>query len=117
MIYKRRLKNFPEVITICGSTRFKEQFIEVNKKLTLEGKIVISVGSFGHTDNVFGKSISKETKEKLDWLHRRKIDLTDSIVVIDVNGYIGDSTKGEIEYATQKGKKIIYYSKDFNEIK
>jgi len=103
-------KDFPEIITLCGSTKFKEQFIEANKRLTLEGKIVISVGLFGHADNEY---ISKEQKEKLDWLHRRKIDLADSIMVIDIENYIGESTKNEIKYAIQNRKKIHYYSQYF----
>ena len=98
------------VITLCGSTRFKEQFFEVQKRLTLEGNIVISVGLFGHSgdDEVW----TEGTKEMLDDMHKRKIDMADSIYVIDVDGYIGSSTRSEIEYAKSKGKGITYYSKD-----
>ncbi|MBR3744767.1 MAG: DUF4298 domain-containing protein [Bacteroidales bacterium] len=98
------------VITLCGSTRFKEQFMEVQKRLTLEGNIVISVGLFGHSgdDEVW----TEGTKEMLDDMHKRKIDMADSIFVIDVDGYIGSSTRSEIEYAKSKGKGIKYYSVD-----
>ena len=94
------------VITLCGSTRFKEQFLEAQKRLTLEGNIVISVGLFGHSgdDEVW----TEGTKEMLDDMHKRKIDLADSIFVINVGGYIGQSTRSEIEYAQRNGKKVIY---------
>ena len=94
------------VITLCGSTRFKEQFLEVQKLLTLEGNIVISVGLFGHSgdDEVW----TEGTKAMLDDMHKRKIDLSDSIYVINVGGYIGDSTRSEIEYAKRQGKEVMY---------
>ena len=70
------------VITLCGSTRFKVQFLEVQKRLTLEGNIVISVGLFGHSgdDEVW----TEGTKEMLDDMHKRKIDMADAIYVINV---------------------------------
>ena len=94
------------VITLCGSTRFKEQFLESQKRLTLEGNIVISVGLFGHSgdDEVW----TEGTKEMLDDMHKRKIDMADEIYVINVGGYIGSSTKSEIEYAKKTGKTVKY---------
>ena len=94
-----------KVITLCGSTRFKEQFLEAQKRLTLEGNIVISVGLFGHSgdDEVW----TEGKKEMLDNMHKRKIDMADAIYVINVGGYIGDSTRSEIEYATKNGKEIL----------
>ena len=94
------------VITLCGSTLFKDAFIEVQKRLTLEGNIVISVGLFGHSgdDEVW----TEGTKEMLDDMHKRKIDMADEIFVINVGGYIGSSTKSEIEYATATGKIVNY---------
>ena len=97
--------NFPEIVTLCGSTKFKNEYLETMKKLTLEGKIVISVGLFGHADN---EPITPEQKKMLDELHLRKIDLSDGIFVINPNGYIGESTKREIAYAQSKYKKITY---------
>ncbi|MBO7467238.1 MAG: hypothetical protein J6T94_06120 [Bacteroidaceae bacterium] len=95
-----------KIVTLCGSTRFKEQFLEVQKKLTLEGNIVISVGLFGHSGD---EEVWKPgTKEMLDDMHLRKIDLSDEIYVINVGGYIGESTKREIAYAEMTGKKIHY---------
>lgn len=93
-----------EVITLCGSTRFKEQFERVNKELTLAGKIVISVGCFGHAGDIF----TDEQKLMLDDIHKRKIDMSDGIFVINVDGYIGNSTKSEIAYAISKNKKVEY---------
>ena len=94
------------VITLCGSTRFKEQFLEAQKRLTLEGYIVISVGLFGHSgdDEVWMEG----TKEMLDDMHKRKIDMADAIYVINVDGYIGESTRSEIEYAKRNGKEVLY---------
>ena len=103
-----------KVITLCGSTRFKDQFMEAQKRLTLEGYIVISVGLFGHAgdqevwDGMDEGTLSK-TKEMLDDMHKRKIDMADEIYVINVGGYIGDSTRSEIQYAEEHGKPVRYY--------
>ena len=102
-----------KVITLCGSTRFKDAFMEAQKKLTLEGNIVISVGLFGHSgDNEVWENMDEgtltKTKEMLDDMHKRKIDMADEIFVINVGGYIGDSTRSEIEYATAKGMPVRY---------
>ena len=93
-------------ITLCGSTRFKEQFFEAQKRLTLEGNIVISVGLFGHSgdDEVW----TEGTKEMLDDMHKRKIYMADEIFVINLGGYIGSSTRSEIEYAMTNGKNVNY---------
>lgn len=97
------------VITLCGSTKFKDDFIREQKRLTLEGNIVISVGLFGHSgdDEVWTDNV----KEMLDDMHKRKIDIADEIFVINKGGYIGSSTKSEIEYATKTGKKVNYMEK------
>ena len=94
------------IITLCGSTRFKEQFLETQKRLTLEGNIVISVGLFGHSGDE--EVWAPGTKEMLDDMHKRKIDLADAIYVINVGGYIGASTRSEIEYAKATGKEVLY---------
>lgn len=102
-----------KVITLCGSTRFKDEFIEAQKKLTLEGNIVISIGLFGHCgdtevwDGMDEGTLSK-TKEMLDDMHKRKIDMADEIYVINKDGYIGESTKSEIEYARLNNKAVHY---------
>lgn len=102
-----------KVITLCGSTRFKNEFMEVQKRLTLEGNIVISVGLFGHSgDNEVWENMDEgtltRTKEMLDDMHKRKIDMADEIFVINVGGYIGSSTQSEIEYAKANGKPVRY---------
>lgn len=95
-----------KVVTLCGSTRFKEQFLEAQKRLTLKGFIVISVGLFGHSGD--SEVWTEGTKEMLDNMHLRKIDMADEIYVINVDGYIGESTKREIKYARATGKVINY---------
>lgn len=95
------------IITLCGSTKFKKQFEQTNAYLTLQGNIVISVAFFEHSEGI---QITKEQAELLGNLHFRKIDLSDEIFVIDVDGYIGESTRKEIEYAEKQGKSIRYYS-------
>lgn len=101
------------VVILCGSTRFKDAFTEAQKRLTLEGIIVISVGLFGHSgdfevwDGMDEGTLSK-TKEMLDGMHKRKIDMAEGIYVINVGGYIGDSKKSEIEYAKAHGKTVEY---------
>ena len=94
------------IITLCGSTRFKDAFMEAQKRLTLEGNIVISVGLFGHSGDE--EVWTPGTKEMLDDMHRAKIDMADEIFVINVGGYIGSSTKSEIEYAQRTGKPVKY---------
>ena len=95
-----------KVITLCGSTRFKEEFFAMQKKLTLEGNIVISVGLFGHSGDE--EVWTEGTKEMLDDMHKRKIDMADEIFVINKDHYIGSSTKSEIEYALAHGKVVNY---------
>ena len=101
------------VITLCGSTRFRDAFMEAQKRLTLEGNIVISVGLFGHAGDSeawegMAEDTMTKTKEMLDDMHKRKIDMADEIFVINVGGYIGSSTRSEIEYAAAAGKAVRY---------
>lgn len=102
-----------KIVTLCGSTKFKKAFFEIQKKLTLLGYIVISVGLFGHSgDNEVWENMDEgtltKTKSMLDDMHKRKIDLSDMIYVINVGGYIGESTRSEIEYAISTGKEVHY---------
>jgi hypothetical protein len=94
------------VVTLCGSTKFKDKFMEAQKRLTLAGNIVLSVGLFGHAGDeaVWRPGV----KEMLDDMHKRKIDMADGIFVINVGGYIGQSTRSEIEYAKAHGKTTEY---------
>ena len=95
-----------KVITLCGSTKFKDEFMKAQKDLTLQGNIVISVGLFGHYGDNEVWTAGK--KEMLDDMHKRKIDMADEVFVINVGGYIGDSTRSEIEYAERNGKVVNY---------
>lgn len=105
-----------KIITLCGSTKFKDEFMKAQKDLTLQGNIVISVGLFGHSgdhevwENMDDGTLTK-TKIMLDDMHKRKIDMADEIFVINVGGYIGESTKSEIEYAQNTGKVVNYLEK------
>lgn len=95
-----------KIITLCGSTRFKDSFMREQKRLSLEGNIVISVGLFGHSGD--NEVFTEGVKTMLDDMHLRKIDLADEIFVINENGYIGESTRREINYAKKTGKPVVY---------
>ena len=94
----------PKIVCLCGSTRFKEQFIETTEALTMQGRIVLSVGRFGHVD---GYPTTSE-KIMLDELHKRKIDMADEVWILNVGGYIGESTRSELDYALEHGKAVFY---------
>lgn len=98
----------PTIVCLCGSTRFKREFIEANFKETMAGKIVLSVGWFGHADGDIYTPTDEE-KARLDELHLKKIDLADEVLVINVNSYIGESTSRELAYAKLSGKRIRYW--------
>lgn len=110
------MKGAYKVICLCGSTKFKDMYMEVQKALTLQGCIVISIGCFGHA----GDKFTDEQKLMLDDMHKCKIDMSDAICVIDTDGdcdsYIGSSTQSEIAYAKQTGKQIFYINKDELEV-
>jgi hypothetical protein len=129
---------FPMVITLCGSSRFKEDHEKAQRDLTLKGRIVIPMGMYGHLEGI---DMDGEIKKKLDVLHFRKIDLSDGIFVVNPESvvcgvcegrldgnsfckkcddwvistkrvfYIGESTSNEIAYALSKGKSIEYLNK------
>lgn len=101
--------DFPKIVCLCGSTRFYSAFQEANYRETMDGRIVLSVGFYPHaTPEAHGEEIgiTPEQKETLDQLHLRKIDLADEVLVLNVGGYIGDSTRREIEYARSLGKPV-----------
>lgn len=93
-----------KVVTLCGSTKFKKEFIDTLRRLTLEGYIVLLPGVYAHS----GDNLTSEDKLMLDDMHKRKIDMSDEIYVINKNDYIGDSTNSEIEYAKAQGKPVTY---------
>lgn len=100
-----KLNNLPPIVTLCGSTRFKEEFLEVNRTLTLAGAIVLMPGVFAHC----GDTITDEQKEGLDILHKQKIAISDLIIIIDKYDYIGESTASEIGFAESLGIPTYYY--------
>lgn len=97
----------PEIVCLCGSTRFADTFNAENLRLTLEGKIVLSIGA-NVSDAALGISQESEIKRRLDDLHLAKIDLADRVHVLNVDGYIGESTLREIQHARRHLKRITY---------
>lgn len=95
------------VITICGSSRFKDEMMQVAKQLTLQNHIVLMPMVFHHTD---GDELTTEQKLSLDNLHKQKIDMSDAIFVVDVDKYIGESTWSEIDWARRHNKQIFFLS-------
>lgn len=104
--------NRPEIVCLCGSTRFYKVYDAQMLRLTLEGKIVLTIGTHRQSDVDLLREqkhiFNPELKAKLDELHKRKIDLADRIFVINVGGYIGESTRSEIEYAIAHNKPVEY---------
>lgn len=97
----------PKIVCLCGSTKFKEEYIKTAFIETMKGHIVLSVGWFSHADgNIF--TPSRKEKAMLDVLHFAKIDLADEVIIISVDGYIGESTEREIEYAKMRGKPVSF---------
>lgn len=105
----------PSVVCLCGSSRWPEKHMEVMMAETLDGKIVIPMGLYGHADFPAGAKEatndgdeSTEVKQMLDRLHFAKIDLADEILVVNVGGYVGNSTRREIAYAEKHGKRVRF---------
>jgi hypothetical protein len=93
-----------KVVTLCGSVRFWNKIQEMSERLELENEYVV-IGIIPH---IMDRDLTEYEKDLLGELHRIKIDLSDSIFVVNVDGYIGESVKKEIEYAKERGKEIIY---------
>jgi hypothetical protein len=106
-----RLKR-PPVVCLCGSTRFWREFQKASLQETLDGKIVLSIGAASGTDDEHFGNLPKDefdrVKRELDILHLRKIDMADEVLILNVGGYIGESTRNELQYAVQRGKTIRY---------
>lgn len=108
-----KAEGFPEIVCLCGSTRFWRTFQEASLKLTMEGKIVLSIGAASGTDDQHFGSLPKaeydRIKTELDQLHFRKIELANRVLVLNVEGYIGPSTANELAYARKLGKRISFW--------
>src|ERR1051325_4274502 len=106
------MTTMPPIVCLCGSTRFSQAFQDANLRETLAGKIVLSIGCDMRSDaEIFGHLSEEELvaiKTKLDELHLRKIDLSNEILVLNVAGYIGESTAREITYAIEHHKVVRY---------
>ena len=89
----------PEIVCLCGSTRFMDEFHQVNRQLTLLGYIVLSVA-------VGKEPMTPAIKDGLNELHRRKIDLAEWVMIINIDHYVGDGTYGEVIYAHRQGKRV-----------
>lgn len=105
-----KLDSFPTIVCLCGSTRFSQTFHEANLRETLAGKIVLSIGCDfkSDTDLLLAGTLTNTDKERLDQLHLRKIDLSNEVLILNVGGYIGDSTMRELTYAKAQGKRIRF---------
>lgn len=101
----------PGVVCLCGSTRFWDYFHAAGWQFTLDGEIVLSIGVCKHGDadgGHGGEALGQDVADRLDELHLRKIDLADRVFVLNVDGYIGNSTRKEIDYAARIGTPISY---------
>ena len=101
-----------KVVTLCGSTRFEAEFAAVNRRLTLDGCVVISLGVFSLPDlpDDDPQTDSSDLKGRLGGLHLQKIRMADEVYVVDPGGYVGESTRREIAYAESLGKPVRYLS-------
>lgn len=109
--------NRPKVVCLCGSTRFVDTFNEWRKRLTLEGKIVVSIELvLPQSEREDPQHNNYQVKKMLDELHLRKIDIADEVMILNVNGYIGESTRNELNYALSKGKRVTYLEKSASEV-
>lgn len=100
------IRSGPTIVCLCGSTRFSEAFREANLRETLAGRIVLSIGCDFKSDDALG--LTDEDKARMDELHLRKIDLADEVLILNVGGYVGQSTARELAYAQQHGKRVRF---------
>lgn len=106
-------EGFPEVVCLCGSTRFWQTFQEASLKLTMEGKIVLSIGAASGTDDQHFGNLPKAEYDRIktmfDELHFKKIELANRVLILNVDGYIGESTRNELNYARKLGKVVTFW--------
>lgn len=115
-VTEKMMKTNPETVCLCGSTRFFEAFQRANLEETLAGRIVLTIGCDTKADgDLFGAMLPNELtelKSRLDELHLRKIDRADEVLILNVGGYIGESTRRELNYARAHGKRIRFLEPD-----
>lgn len=106
-------EDFPKIVCLCGSTRFWRTFQQASLQETMNGKIVLSIGAASGTDDEHFGNLPQPSyeliKEKLDELHLWKVFLADEVLILNVDGYIGESTRRELDYALKLGKKVRYW--------
>ena len=100
--------NKPIIVCLCGSTRYMEAFAAAGWELTLMGQIVLTIGVCKHADSHGGEALGPDVAQRLDALHLRKIDIADWVLILNVGGYVGESTAGERNYARDTGKPLAY---------
>ena len=105
LIVRKSVKSKPVVVCLCGSTRFTQAWQDANLHETLAGRIVLSIGCNTKSDDDLMRAGVAIDKEMLDLLHLFKIDLADEILVLNVGGYVGQSTQREMAYAQRLGKR------------
>ena len=99
----------PDIVCICGSTRFADDMSAANRELTFAGVIVVAPGVFPHAQgHEADELVTDEQKAALAALHLRKIDLADRVLIVNPGGYIGESTSREIAYAHATGKPVAF---------
>ncbi len=101
----------PVIVCLCGSTRYADAFAKAYREESLNFKIVLSVGVMVHAGDEPIKD-DDPRKEMLDRLHKHKIELADEVLILNVNGYVGNSTRSEIEHAKALGKPIRWLEPD-----
>jgi len=115
-IYRHLPIGFPRIVCLCGSTRFWREFQAASLRETMAGRIVLSIGAASGTDDEHFGNLPRDeydrVKAMLDELHKRKIDMADEILVLNVGGYIGNSTRSEIEYARRLHLPIRYLEEE-----
>ena len=95
------------IITVCGSYRFKKEMVEITEKLALQGNCMITPIELSKTNK---EAYTEADVKMLEKMHKEKIKISDAILVVNVNDYIGSSTQKEIEYAKSLNKEVLYYT-------
>ena len=97
-----------KIITVCGSLKFVKEMMEIAIKMEIEGNcVLVPIYDPSKSDK---DAYTEDEVLMLGEMHKEKIKLSDAILVVNVNDYIGNSTKNEIEYAKSLNKEIIYYT-------
>ena len=107
-VRNRISKEGPTLVCLCGSTRFMDAFTEAAWRETLKGNIVLSIGVCKHAEDHGGEALGDSVADMLDELHLRKIDLADEVIILNVGGYIGQSTQKELDYAQKHNKPVQF---------